>query len=109
LQAFAARGLTRFVGRQAELEALRHALGQAWGGHGQVVAVIGEPGVGKTCLFYEFTHSHCTQEWLILESSSASYGKATPYLPIRDLLRAYFRIKARDAGERSTRRSLASS
>jgi class 3 adenylate cyclase len=57
LQAFAARGLTRFVGRQQEIEALRQALGHAAAGHGQVVAVIGEPGVGKTRLCYEFTHS----------------------------------------------------
>src|SRR6267378_3412897 len=54
LQAFAARGLTRFVGRQAEFEALRQALAHAGTSHGQVVAVIGEPGVGKTRLIYEF-------------------------------------------------------
>ena len=88
LQAFAARGLTRFVGRQAELETLRQALDRAENGHGQVVAVIGEPGVGKTRLFYEFTRSHRTQRWLLLESGSVSYGKATAYLPIRDLLRS---------------------
>jgi class 3 adenylate cyclase len=60
LQAAAARGLTRFVGRQAELEALRQAMERTATGHGQIVAVIGEPGVGKTRLFYEFTHSHRT-------------------------------------------------
>src|SRR5207253_1731020 len=87
LQAFAARGLTRFVGRQAEFEALRQALERAGTSHGQVVAVIGEPGVGKTRLVYEFTHSHHTHDWLVLESSSASYGKATAYLLVRDLLK----------------------
>src|SRR5262245_61312953 len=60
LQAFATRGLTRFVGRQAELEALRQALERAGSSHGQVLAVIGEPGVGKTRLVYEFTRSHRT-------------------------------------------------
>jgi tetratricopeptide (TPR) repeat protein len=100
LQAFAARGLTPFVGRQAELAALHEALGQAEAGHGQVVAVIGEPGVGKTRLFYEFTHASRTQGWLLLESSSTSYGKATPYLPVIDLLRAYFQIEDRDDGRR---------
>jgi class 3 adenylate cyclase/tetratricopeptide (TPR) repeat protein len=100
LQAFAARGLTPFVGRQAELEALHQALGQAETGHGQVVSVIGEPGVGKTRLFHEFTHTSRTHGWLRLESSSASYGKATPYLPIIDLLRAYFQIEDRDNGRR---------
>jgi hypothetical protein len=74
LQAFAARGLTRFVGRQPELVALRQALERAGTSHGQVVAVIGEPGVGKTRLIYEFIQSHYTHNWLVLESSSVSYG-----------------------------------
>ena len=100
LQAFAARGLTPFVGRQAELAALHQALEQAEAGHGQVVAVIGEPGVGKTRLFHEFTHASRTQGWLLLESSSTSYGKATPYLPVIDLLKAYFQLEDRDDGRR---------
>jgi class 3 adenylate cyclase/tetratricopeptide (TPR) repeat protein len=100
LQAFAARGLTPFVGRQTELAALHEALGQAQAGHGQVVAVIGEPGVGKTRLFHELTHASRTQGWLLLESSSTSYGKATPYLPVIDLLKAYFRLEDRDDGRR---------
>jgi class 3 adenylate cyclase/tetratricopeptide (TPR) repeat protein len=100
LQALAARGLTRFVGRQVELEALRQALERAGIGHGQVVAVIGEPGVGKTRLFYEFTRSHRTHGWLLLESRSVSWGKATSYQPVRDLLKAYFQIEDRDEGRR---------
>jgi class 3 adenylate cyclase/tetratricopeptide (TPR) repeat protein len=100
LQAFAARGLTPFVGRQAELAALHKALKLAGGGHGQVVAVIGEPGVGKTRLFHEFTHASRTQGWLLLESHSASYGKATPYLPVIDLLKAYFQLDDRENGRR---------
>jgi class 3 adenylate cyclase/tetratricopeptide (TPR) repeat protein len=100
LQAFAARGLTRFVGRQAEFEALRQALERAGSNHGQVISVIGEPGVGKTRLFYEFTRSHHTRDWLVLESSSASYGSATAYLPVRDLLKAYFQVDNRDDGRK---------
>ena len=100
LQALAARGLTRFVGRQAEFEALRQALERAGTSHGQVVAVIGEPGVGKTRLVYEFIRSHHTHGWLVLESSSVSYGKATAYLPVRDLLKAYFQIDDRDDGRK---------
>ena len=100
LQVFAARGLTPFVGRQAELAALHAAMEQAEAGHGQVVAVIGEPGIGKTRLFHEFTHASRTQGWLLLESSSTSYGKATPYLPVIDLLKAYFQIEDRDDGRR---------
>jgi class 3 adenylate cyclase/tetratricopeptide (TPR) repeat protein len=96
LQAFAARSLTRFVGRQHELEALCQALEWAGAGHGQVVAIIGEPGVGKTRLVYEFTRSHRTHGWLVLASSSVSYGRATTYLPVRDLLKVYFGIEAHD-------------
>ncbi|HEV2053828.1 MAG TPA: adenylate/guanylate cyclase domain-containing protein [Methylomirabilota bacterium] len=96
LQAAAQRGLSRFVGRNAELEQLRAALEKAVHGHGQIVGVVGEPGVGKSRLFWEFTHSHRLHTWLVLESSSASYGKATAYLPVIDLLRAYFQVQSQD-------------
>jgi predicted ATPase/class 3 adenylate cyclase len=95
-QAVAARGLTRFVGRGAEVEQLRHALDLAAAGHGQLVAIVGEAGVGKSRLFYEFIHSHRVLGWLILESGSVSYGKATAYLPVIDLLKEYFKIQDRD-------------
>ena len=97
LHATAARGLTRFVGRDAEIEQIRRALALAHEGHGQLVALVGEPGVGKSRLVYEFTHSHRTQDWLILEASSASYGKATSYLPVIDLLKAYFKVHDRES------------
>jgi class 3 adenylate cyclase/tetratricopeptide (TPR) repeat protein len=100
LKAAAARGLTRFVGRDDELDQLRQVLERARAGHGQVVAVIGEPGVGKSRLYWEFIHSHRTQGWLIVESASVSYGKASAYLPVSDLLRAYFQIEARDDARR---------
>ena len=96
LQASAARGLTRFVGRDTEMEQIRRALDRAGQGHGQVVAVVGEPGVGKSRLFYELTHSHRTHDWLTIESGSVSYGKATAYLPVTDLLKTYFKISDRD-------------
>jgi class 3 adenylate cyclase/tetratricopeptide (TPR) repeat protein len=95
-QAAAGRGLTRFVGRESELGQLGQALERARAGHGQVVAVVGEPGVGKSRLYWEFSHSHRTQGWLVLESGSVSYGKATNYLPIIELLRAYFAIEPAD-------------
>jgi predicted ATPase len=96
LQAGAARGLTRFVGRARELEQLGQALERAAAGHGQAVAVVGEAGVGKSRLAWEFTRSHRTQGWLVLESNSVSYGKATPYLPVIELLKTYCRIQERD-------------
>ncbi len=96
LQAVARRGLTRFVGRDPELEQLRRAQQLAGNGHGQVAAVVGEAGVGKSRLLYEFTHSHRMQGSLVLEAASVSYGKATSYLPVIDLLKGYFKIQDRD-------------
>jgi class 3 adenylate cyclase/tetratricopeptide (TPR) repeat protein len=96
LQVAALRGLTRFVGRDAEIEHLRRVLGQADAGRGQLVAVVGEAGVGKSRLTYEFTHSHRVQEWLVLEASSVPYGKASSYLPVIDLLKGYFKVGQRD-------------
>jgi class 3 adenylate cyclase/tetratricopeptide (TPR) repeat protein len=92
LQATAARGLTRFVGRDTELAALVQALERAGAGHGQVVALVGEAGVGKSRLVYEFVHAHHLQGWRVLESASVSYGKATPYFPAIDLLKRYSHV-----------------
>ena len=94
--AVARRGLTRFVGRDAELAQLRRALAQAAAGHGQVMAVVGEPGVGKSRLVWELAQSHRTAGWTVLEAGSVSYGKATSYLPVIDLLKTCCRIEARD-------------
>ena len=96
LQAAVARGLTKFVGRDTEIEALNQALEQAGNGHGQIVAAVGEAGVGKSRLVYEFVHSHRTQGWLVLESASVSYGKATPYFPVIDLLKRYVHVEEGD-------------
>jgi class 3 adenylate cyclase/tetratricopeptide (TPR) repeat protein len=96
LQASVARGLTRFVGRDQELAALRHALAQAGQGHGQLVALLGEAGVGKSRLVYEFVHGHATQGWRVLESASVSYGRATPYFPVIDLFKRYAHLDDAD-------------
>jgi class 3 adenylate cyclase len=103
LQAAVARGLTRFVGREQELAAMHQALARAGTGHGQVVAIVGEAGVGKSRLVYEGIHSHHTQGWRVLESASVSYGKATPYFPVIDLLKRYAQIE--DADDPRTRRA----
>jgi class 3 adenylate cyclase/predicted ATPase len=95
LQVSVRRGLTRFVGRQREMEQLQQALEQAKAGHGQIVGTMGEPGLGKSRLFYEFkllSVSGC----LVLEAYSVSHGKATAYLPVIELLKSYFDIQAQD-------------
>jgi len=96
LQAAAARGLTPFVGRQPELEALHQALAQAQAGHGQVVALVGDAGVGKSRLVHEVVHSHRTKDWRVLESASVSYGKATTSFPVIDLLKRYCHVDDSD-------------
>jgi class 3 adenylate cyclase/tetratricopeptide (TPR) repeat protein len=96
LQVAAAHGLTRFVGRDRELDDLDQALQLAGNGHGQVVALVGEPGVGKSRLVHEVIHSHRTQGWRVLESALVSYGKATPYFPVIDLLKRYAHAEEHD-------------
>jgi class 3 adenylate cyclase/tetratricopeptide (TPR) repeat protein len=100
LEAARARGLSRFVGRHAELGALRRALENVRAGHGQLVGVVGEPGMGKSRLLREFTHSPRLEGCLIVTSGAVSYGKVTPYLPVVDLLKGYFQIEARDDARR---------
>jgi class 3 adenylate cyclase/tetratricopeptide (TPR) repeat protein len=96
LRASATRGLTRFVGRTAEMTRLVDAMRRAQAGRGQLVAIIGEAGVGKSRLCYEFTHSPEARQWVVLETGSVSYGKGTSYSPVVDLLKQYFRIESRD-------------
>src|SRR5262245_10697352 len=96
MHALAARGLSKFVGRQDEIESLSRAATRAKAGHGQVVALVGEAGVGKSRIVLEFARSLEAQGWLILEGGSVSYGKATSYLPLIDLLSRYFQIQDRD-------------
>jgi tetratricopeptide (TPR) repeat protein len=96
LQAAVARGLTRFVGRAQELAALTQALAQAAQGQGLLVALLGEAGVGKSRLVYELVHSSCTQGWRVLESAAVSYGTATPYFPVIDLLKRSAHVEDTD-------------
>jgi class 3 adenylate cyclase/predicted ATPase len=101
LQRAEARGLTKFVGRQREMDALKHAAEQARGGQGQIVAVMADPGVGKSRLFYEFKATS-QSGWLVLEALSVSHGKASGYLPVLELLSEYFEI-SRDDDDRKRR------
>jgi len=90
------RGLSPFVGRETEVETLNRALQQAGAGQGQLVAMVGDAGIGKSRLTYEFTRLVSSQEWQVLAASSVSYGKATTWLPVIDLLRDYFKIDDND-------------
>jgi transcriptional regulator with AAA-type ATPase domain/tetratricopeptide (TPR) repeat protein len=96
LQVHLQRPLSRFVGREQELAVLEDLRRRAGEGRGQIVGIIGEPGVGKSRLAYEFTRAHHTYGWLILEASANSYSQAVPYRPIIDILKHYFQLDAGD-------------
>ena len=119
LQRSAGRGLTKFVGREREMEALKHAAELAKSGHGQIVAAMAEPGVGKSRLYFEFMAREGGAQraastgrdagptnWMVLETFSVSHGKASAYLPVIDLLRNYFDISGAD-DERKRREKVA--
>jgi predicted ATPase/class 3 adenylate cyclase len=95
-RAVARRELTRFVGRDTELEQLSRLRQLAMDGFGQVVAVVADAGVGKSRLVYELAGSHREPEQLVLECGAVSYGKAMSYLPVINLLKSYFGISDRD-------------
>ncbi|HTJ08880.1 MAG TPA: adenylate/guanylate cyclase domain-containing protein [Candidatus Binataceae bacterium] len=105
LQRSAGRGLTKFVGREREMEAMRAAADRATSGHGQIVAAMAEAGTGKSRLFFEFKATH-QAGWMVLETFSVSHGKASAYLPVLDLLHAYFKIAGGD-DERTRREKVA--
>ena len=96
LQAGATRGLTRFVARERELDAIGFTLDKAASGEGQLLALVGDAGVGKSRLVWETVRSNRIAGWLVLESRSVSYGRAAAYGPVRDLLRALFHIRETD-------------
>jgi len=106
LQAAAGRGLTPFVGRQEELAALERARELAAAGQGQIVALVGDPGVGKSRLFYELTHSGRMRPWLVIEGTSVSSGSASSWAPVVDLLKPYFDIAQGDDRRRSAEKVL---
>ena len=86
------------------MEQLQRALEQAKAGHGQIVGTMGEPGLGKSRLFYEFkllSVSGC----LVLEAYSVSHGKATAYLPVIELLKSYFEFRPRMTNASGARKS----
>lgn len=95
LQLAAHRGLARFVGRETEMEHLNQALEAVRAGHGRVVGVVGEAGVGKSRLFHEFKE-RSRRGALVLETFSVSHGKAFANLPLVELLENYFQIVAQD-------------
>jgi predicted ATPase/class 3 adenylate cyclase len=92
LQAQASRGLSAFVGRQEEIDAFRRCTAEVDLGSGRILALVGEAGMGKSRLFREYIEHHLPSGWEVMQAFSVSYGKASPYFPVVDLLRRYFAV-----------------
>jgi class 3 adenylate cyclase len=96
LEVSRSRGFSRFVGRDAEVTSLDTALSRALDGNGQVVGIVGEPGVGKSRLCQEFVERCQGRGISVYRGHGVSHGKAIPYLPILELYRGFFGISERD-------------
>ena len=96
IEAAVAKGLTKFVGRKNSLAALREALEEAEGGSGQVVGIVGEAGVGKSRLLFEFKRLLPQNECAYLEGRCLHFGSSMSYSPLLDILRSYFELKDRE-------------
>ncbi len=96
LEVSAERGLTELVGRERELGLLRDCLARVKAGRGQVVGIVGEAGVGKSRLLYEFRKALEGERVTWLEGHCVAYGQATPYLPVLEILRTNFQIEEGD-------------
>jgi len=90
------RGLTELVGRERDLAVLHECLARVRAGRGQVVGIVGEPGVGKSRLLYEFRKALAGERVTWLEGHCVAYGQTTPYLPILGMLRINFQIEEDD-------------
>ena len=90
------RDATPFAGREAQIDLLCDLLARAGTGEGQVAALVGEAGVGKSRLVDELIAGHMPRGWRVLRSRSVSYGKSTPYLSVIELFRGYFGLDDRE-------------
>ena len=91
-----ARQLTPFISRQREIEVFHNLIEQTAAGHGHMLALVGEAGIGKSRLVHEFTSHQLPSGWLVLEGASNFCGRAAPYFPLTAMLRRYFRIHEQD-------------
>jgi adenylate cyclase len=101
-----ARGFSRFVGRSEELSMLEHAFEHSFSGHGQVIGIVGEAGVGKSRLCHEFAERRRTAGTPVYHLAGQAHAKSVPLLPVLQLMRTYFEISERDS-EGSARERIA--
>ena len=96
IEASAAKGLTKLVGRGREMETLKEAYERARSGSGQVVGIVGEAGVGKSRLLIELRNMLPEKAYTYLEGQCLHYGGSMAYLPLIDILKSLFEIKEGD-------------
>lgn len=100
------RGFSRFVGREEEMATLEEAFGRAHTGEGAAVAIVAEPGIGKSRLCHEFAERRRAQGIEVFEAQAQAHGKGIPFMPVLQMLRAYFGIADTDP-ERIVREKIA--
>ena len=93
----AAGTMTRFVGRESELQMMESALGRAWLGRGQVVTLTADAGIGKSRLVHEFLSRLAPGAWTLVRAAGISHGEGTPYRLAADILRAWLGVQRSDA------------
>jgi class 3 adenylate cyclase/tetratricopeptide (TPR) repeat protein len=96
ISASVAKGLTKFVGRKSSMATIKEAFEKALSGSGQVVGIVGEAGVGKSRLLFEFVNQLPLGETKYLEGRCLHFGSGMVYLPILDMLRSFFEVKEGD-------------
>jgi class 3 adenylate cyclase len=101
-----ARGLSRFVGRAADLRTLEDAVAQTAAGNGQVVGVVAEAGTGKSRLCFEFLERCRARGMRVFEGHAVAHGRNIPFLPILEVFRAYYGITLED-DDRGAREKIA--
>jgi class 3 adenylate cyclase/tetratricopeptide (TPR) repeat protein len=100
------RGFSRFVGREREIAALEEALGRANEGEATAIGVIAEPGIGKSRLYHEFVERCRSEGTEVFQAQGQAHGKSIPFMPILQMLRAFFAIEDSDA-EQTAREKIA--
>ena len=100
------RGFSRFVGREREIERLQAALRRAGEGEAGAVGVVAEPGIGKSRLYHEFVQRCRSEGTEVFEAQGQAHGKSIPFMPILQMLRAFFGIEDSDS-EQTAREKIA--
>lgn len=97
------RGLTDYVGRDRELEALERRMAEAGVGI-QVIDIAGEPGIGKSRLLHEFRQRIADARAFVLSGSCSPTDRQTPFLPFIEVVRGAFRLSSGEAESAVTRK-----